>query len=248
MLIMSGGSLVGQNVLDALADRRAGVKLVATNSVATDISLFDFDAAYLVPPTLDDPPAFETRFLDILAEEDPHLVVPCRDDDVVFLADQRERRPELADRLLCGDSDAARATCDKVASWRFARDNGLPFAPSLAKPRRGYASRGVFLVVDEVQLSPVAACRAPGGLRRPALSRRRRSASQACPCSTASKASRPRSRFSSRRRARRGLFLFVQCQPERHQPEVGALRRRDAAELSTRRAWPPLHGRNGAGP
>lgn len=173
MLIMSGGSLVGQNVLDALADRRAGVKLAATNSVATDISLFDFDAVHLVPPTLADPSAFEARFLDILAEEDPHLVVPCRDDDVVFLAGLRERRPELAGRLLCGGSDAARATCDKVASWRFARDHGLPFAPSLAtpatdeeaedfarehgfpllaKPRRGYASRGVFLVVDEAQL------------------------------------------------------------------------------------------------
>ena len=70
---MSGGNQVGQNVLDALADRRSGVTLVATNTVATDISLFDCDAVYLTPKTRGAPAAFERRFSEILALEKPDL-------------------------------------------------------------------------------------------------------------------------------------------------------------------------------
>ena len=94
ILLISGGSLVGQSVLDALADRRSDVELVATNSVPTGISLFDFDAVYLTPETMAAPTAFERRFSEILALERPDLVIPCRDDDVAFLAEYKERRPE----------------------------------------------------------------------------------------------------------------------------------------------------------
>ena len=87
ILLISGGSLVGQKVLDALAGRRSGVELVATNSVPTGISLFDFDAVYLTLETVGAPAAFERRFSEILALERPDLVIPCRDDDVVFLAE-----------------------------------------------------------------------------------------------------------------------------------------------------------------
>ena len=177
ILLISGGNQVGQNVLDALADRRSDVKLVATNTVATDISLFDFDAVYLTPETRGAPAAFERRFSEILAVEKPDLVIPCRDDDVAFLADYKEWRPELATGFLCGNRFTAEATCDKWLSWQFSVDRGLPFAPTLAtpveaqaetfareygfplvaKPRRGSASRGVYLVCNEAQLRRVAA-------------------------------------------------------------------------------------------
>ena len=176
ILLISGGNQVGQNILDALADRRSDVKLVATNTVATEISLFDFDAVYLTPETRGAPAAFERRFSEILALEKPDLVIPCRDDDVVFLADYRERRPELAKAFLCGNRSTAEATCDKWLSWQFSVERGLPFAPTLAtpagaqaeafasehgfplvaKPRRGFASRGVYLVCNEAQLRRVA--------------------------------------------------------------------------------------------
>jgi carbamoyl-phosphate synthase large subunit len=173
ILLLSGGNLVGQNVLDALANRRSSVELVATNSVADDLSLFAFDAVYLVPPTLRDPDAFESRLMEILERERPDLVVPCRDDDVLFLADFKGRRPRMADRLLCGNRFTAEVTCDKWLSWTFCRDHALPFAPSiptpigepeaeefagehgfplLVKPRRGFASHGVYLVFNMAQL------------------------------------------------------------------------------------------------
>lgn len=177
ILLVSGGSLVGQSVLDALADRRSDVELVATNSVPTGIFLFDFDAVYLTPETVGARAAFERRFSEILALEKPDLVIPCRDDDVAFLAEYKERRPELANRFLCGNRYTAEATCDKWLSWRFSVDHGLPFAPTivtpagaqaetfarehgfplLVKPRRGYASRGVYFVFNEAQLRCAAA-------------------------------------------------------------------------------------------
>jgi len=177
ILLISGGNRVGQNVLDALADRRSGVELVATNSVSTDISLFDFDAVYLTPETVGAPAAFERRFSEILALERPDLVIPCRDDDVAFLAEYKERRPELANGFLCGNRFTAEAACDKWLSWQFSVSHGLPFAPTIAtpagtqaetfarehgfpllvKPRRGYASRGIYFVFNEAQLRRAAA-------------------------------------------------------------------------------------------
>ena len=43
LLLLSGASLVGQNVVAALQGRRAGVWLAALNSVAAEPSLYDFD-------------------------------------------------------------------------------------------------------------------------------------------------------------------------------------------------------------
>ena len=47
ILFLSGASLVGQNILSALAGRRAGLHLAAINSVANEPALFDFDEAFL---------------------------------------------------------------------------------------------------------------------------------------------------------------------------------------------------------
>lgn len=93
LLLISGGSLVGHNILDALADRRHEVHLIATNSRAEALSLYDFDTVYLTPTTLGDPMAFETRIMDVIAQEQPDLVIPCRDDDILFLAELGVRRP-----------------------------------------------------------------------------------------------------------------------------------------------------------
>lgn len=176
ILLLSGASLVGQNILAALSGRRETIRLAATNSVVDEPSLFDFDAAYLAPPIHADPEGFETRFTEVLAQYDPDLVVPCRDDDVAFLAGRVARQPRWRGRFLCGSHEVARAMLDKAESWTFSRVHGLPFAPTLdadaspdavrrfardqgfpiiAKPRQGFASRGVRLVLSERQLEQV---------------------------------------------------------------------------------------------
>lgn len=173
LLILSGGSLVGQNLLEALAGRRQHLSLAAASSIPDEPSLFDYDRVYLTPPTL--APGFEARLLELLAAERADLVVPGRDDDVAWLASFGERRPELAARLLCGSRQAAEIMHDKLASWEFARQHTLPFAPTLAaadcadglpagfefpllaKPRRGFASRGIYLLDRPGQLAAIAA-------------------------------------------------------------------------------------------
>ena len=172
LLVLSVGTQVGQNVLTVLAGRRDSLELIATSSVPNEPFVFDYDAVYLVPPTAAEPEAFERRVLDIIARERVDLVIPCRDDDVIALGALRDRRPDLASRLLCGGAETARIIGDKWLSAEFSARHGLPFAPSIAdgaaatraafarehgfpliaKPRRGYASQNVFLISNEAQL------------------------------------------------------------------------------------------------
>ncbi|HET9763056.1 MAG TPA: hypothetical protein VFR50_06045 [Casimicrobiaceae bacterium] len=173
LLVLSVGTRVGQNVLSVLASRRGAVDVVATSSVANEPALFECDAVYLAPPTATEPEAFERLLLEIVANERIDLVVPCRDDDVVFLAALRERRPDVAPRLLCGGAEPARIIVDKWLSAQFSVRHALPFVPSIAsdemhdaaefarrhglplvaKPRRGYASQDVYIVCNEAQLA-----------------------------------------------------------------------------------------------
>jgi biotin carboxylase len=172
LLVLSVGTRVGQNVLTALDGRRRGLVLMATSSVADEPPLFDCDVVYLVPPTASDANAFERALLDIMDRERVDLVIPCRDDDVDFLASLRDRRPELAHRLLCGSAAPAGIISDKWLSAEFSAGHGLPFAasitrgsegerkaflkrhgfPLVAKPRRGYASIGVYMLWNEAQV------------------------------------------------------------------------------------------------
>jgi len=177
ILFLSGASLVGQNILSALAGRRAGLHLAAINSVANEPALFDFDEAFLAGNLKDDPDAFGQRFDQIVEGLQPRLVIPCRDDDVAWLAARAQARPNPALPFLCGAPGPALAMLDKAASATLSTRHGLPYAatlatdtdaarlidfadrhgyPLIAKPRQGFASRGVFLVQNDTQLARLA--------------------------------------------------------------------------------------------
>lgn len=176
VLLLSGTSLVGRNVLECLAGRRASLELATTTSAPDEPAAFDFDAAYLVPEIRHEPAVFSARFREIVAHFEPDLVIPCRDDDVSFLAQERTRVPATTRRLLCGDAAVADAMLDKSESACFSKANRLPFVPTLSsngdfdaarrfaaehgfpligKPRRGYASHGVRIILDAPQLERV---------------------------------------------------------------------------------------------
>jgi carbamoyl-phosphate synthase large subunit len=130
-----------------------------------------------VPTLAHDTRAFEQRMLEIFAREDPDLLVPCRDQDVQWLAELGERRADLRARLLCGASRLAEIANDKWLSYEFCRSHALPFAPSLAsgdttqvstfvrahgfplvaKPRNGVDSKGVLILTTSAQVSAVMA-------------------------------------------------------------------------------------------
>ena len=175
LLLLSGGGHTGTNVMVSLAPRRAGLRLIATSDSPDEPALFSFDAVYLAPKVADDAAAFERRILEIIARENPALVVPCRDEDVQWLAGLRERRPDLGAKLLCGAHAMAVMMNDKWLSFEFAREHGLPFAASLpcidgddaqarvdafvrqyglplvAKPRHGVDSKGVVILTTPAQ-------------------------------------------------------------------------------------------------
>lgn len=172
LLFLSGGSQVGQFIVAALEGRRDGVRLAATTSVSDDPGLWKFDGLYLVPVTAGQTDVFKARLLEILAREPVGLIVPCRDDDVVALAELVEANPALAPMALCGSAHVARTMSDKWASWLLCQTHGLPHArsfiagcgiaaeqfasacgyPLVAKPRDGFSSRGIYLVDNDEQL------------------------------------------------------------------------------------------------
>ncbi|MBI3147948.1 MAG: hypothetical protein HYZ17_05475 [Betaproteobacteria bacterium] len=173
LLLLSGGGHTGANVMATLAARRQELRLIASSDQPDEPTLFAFDAVYLAPPLAEAPAEFEARILAIMTREAVDLIIPCRDEDVNWLAGLRARQPELAPRLLCGAAPLAEVVSDKWLSHEFARQHGLPFArtlptgdaqpisgfleqvglPVVLKPRHGANSRGVFLLDSAAQVA-----------------------------------------------------------------------------------------------
>lgn len=174
LLITAVGSGVGRTLLLALQGRRKNLRIVGLNSEAEAPELFSCDSAWLVPPTADD--GFGPRLQAILATEQPDLVLPGRDEDVLALALLGEARPALAPRLLVGSVAAARLMAHKQAMADFAQARGLPFVPTLStdapdaaaaaqqlvarfgfplitKPASGNGSRGVRVLLGPAPLA-----------------------------------------------------------------------------------------------
>jgi Carbamoyl-phosphate synthase L chain, ATP binding domain len=173
ILFLAGGSQVAQFMLQVLAGRRENLRVIATNSIADDPGLWQFDIVYLVPPTLADATGYESRLAEIFEREHVDLAIACRDDDIVGLARFVEKFPQYKERALCGPASLAVMMSDKLESYRFAKSVGLPFAesfdpqgretasefaarvgyPLIAKPRDGFSSKGVMFVDCEDQLA-----------------------------------------------------------------------------------------------
>ena len=170
ILITSAGSLVGQNILDALEGRRDGVFIIGSNSTAEAANLFRCDLALLAPPAAD--AADWCHFTaELIANEGVDLVLPARDDDVRLLARLRDRHPQLRRVIACGSETVAAILEDKGRSRDFALTHQLPFAasargaaeieallaeagfPLIAKPLAGNGSRGVRVIRDAQELT-----------------------------------------------------------------------------------------------
>jgi carbamoylphosphate synthase large subunit len=173
VLLLSAGSLVGQNIIAALQGRRANLRLIACNSDAQAPLLDECDDVWLLPPHANGATHYTRRLLEILDACKPDLVIPCRDEDTLHIAMLRDDGALGTTRALCGERSLAHAMLDKFESYRISLALGLPFAatvrsncadvelsrfvaqhgfPLIAKPVRGFASRGVHLVFDDTQL------------------------------------------------------------------------------------------------
>lgn len=172
ILITSAGSLVGDAILRCLAGVRGRLTIVGVNSVAAAVA-FGCDRLHRVPPTADGP-AYAAALHRILARERPALVLPGRDADVPALAALAASGAFPGTAFPVPPPSLAPVFFDKSRTHRFARDHGLPFAPTaedpadaaalarrhgyplLAKPRSGAGSRDVFLLHDAAELARAA--------------------------------------------------------------------------------------------
>ncbi|MGV3523081.1 MAG: hypothetical protein ACO1RX_02595 [Candidatus Sericytochromatia bacterium] len=167
LLISSAGSLVAHNLFSALGPRREALTIVGCNSVADSPIAFACDRLYHVSPTAS--PAFADEIAQILSQEQPDVILPGRDRDVLFWAEFAERHPVWAPRIPVGSRAMAAILFDKAATWRFAQAHHLPMAhtlpcgkgateaklnaliaeagwPLIAKPIEGFGSHGVRLL------------------------------------------------------------------------------------------------------
>ena len=168
LLLLSVGSLVGTALLECIdALGRDRFELIGLNSVADAVNNFRTDVCYLSPPA-SDRPALLALLDRVVGEHDPDLIIPTRDDDVVALAHWAAGRDRA--RALVGCAPMAEVIRDKWASCAWAARKGLPFArsaidaagiarlrdevgyPLFAKPRDGFGSNGVRLLLSDAHL------------------------------------------------------------------------------------------------
>ena len=177
ILIISAGSMVSQNILETLKNRRDNISIVGTNA-SPDAPLYDCDKVYLTPLSELPPSNYSKVLCKIIEDESPDIIIPGRDIDVIILAHLKKEFPKIHSRFITGDPKLASLMEDKWLSFQFAQQENLPFAdtihydlqknqagvtdflqrhgfPLLVKPRKGFASKSVSFVMNENQLSNI---------------------------------------------------------------------------------------------
>lgn len=175
LLVLSVGSMVGTNILDAVQALRPRLRVLGLNSVADAHNNFRCDRVYLAPAARD-ADAYWQRVRHVLSIEQPDVVLAGREQDLSLMADWRAQHSVFANRLLVGPPSLTSALTDKLSSHDWAVSRGLPFAPTvaatdptareqalawmaefdcalIAKPRAGNGSRGVRLLLDQAALT-----------------------------------------------------------------------------------------------
>ena len=171
LLIVSVGSLVGQNILDALEfsefNRRDLVHITGTNSLALTPNNFRCDECFLVPPTASG--EYPGRIKAIIKQMKPDLILSARDADTAALKKLKLDDESLPGVLPYGSLESVNLALNKWKSFLFCKKHQLPFAesitrdhsgtpddldkfidktgyPIIAKPIKGFASKGVYFV------------------------------------------------------------------------------------------------------
>lgn len=178
LLITSVGSLLGQNILDSIENRRNLIDVIGMNSIAENPRNFRCDTVYLVHNTNNN--NFLTDFTTIIEKEKPDFILPGRDEDIIFLSDFKNNHKKVFEKTIpFGSSFIPHLLLDKYQTHLFCRKNQLAFAdtflydekskkselntfihkhnfPLLVKPRQGFGSHGVYFVLNHEQLEEFA--------------------------------------------------------------------------------------------
>lgn len=166
LLLVSAGSLVAQNLIEIIQHSREAFHIIGTNSLDDFHTLKELDQFIKSPLTIS--PDIFSFLTSTIENELPDLVIPCRDEDAVVLAKLAEMNPGLSSKISLTDSQLAENFYDKFFSYKMCEEVGLPFAytrlateyesngileaPFILKPKKGFASKGVRLIVNPVQI------------------------------------------------------------------------------------------------
>ena len=175
VLITAIGGNVGQGVFKALRAGRNTYYIVGIDMEALSAGFSLVDKYYQTPRTGD--PAFQKTFEDIVHNEAIEAVYVCSPSELEWFASQKEElESKLGVTVLVNPLRVVHIGSDKLKTAEFLRDAGFCFPltalasdeagvetliakhgfPLIAKPRRGFSSRNVFLLDSPEQIRAAA--------------------------------------------------------------------------------------------
>jgi len=164
------GGGVGQAVLRALQCSALEPDVIGLDVAPASAGLYTCSKGFRLPHA--NHVDYASRLLEVLAAEEVDALIPGSDQELPVLAALQSRLAEAGVRTVVGSPEAVAVCRDKLHTFHFFREAGLPFVqtvpaaqacalveavgfPLLVKPAGGSASRGASVVFDERELSQV---------------------------------------------------------------------------------------------
>lgn len=162
------GSGIGQSVLRSLGFSDLDYRVVGLDISAYNSGIQWVDRPRIVPRVGDE--RYVARLLEIVEQEGIEFLIPGLDSELPVLAALRERLAAIGCHVLVSSPEVIALSADKLETWRWSEDLGLPFVPTwtvtdaleraseldypvIVKPRFGSASAGIRLVTDAAGLA-----------------------------------------------------------------------------------------------
>lgn len=125
LMILSAGGLAAQNILDSLESRRSEVITIGLDASGTHSRISLYDNAHLVSQATNKED-LEKQLLKLIDSENPDMILPGADHDVLFLSSFKEKYSEYQNLIPCGSNDMAKVISDKWLSYQFCIQENLP--------------------------------------------------------------------------------------------------------------------------
>lgn len=165
VLVTAVGGGVGQAILRALKCSSLSLRVVGTDVTPWSTGLYTADKGYLVP-SAGAREAYRARMLEICRGEAIEVLIPGSDPELEPLAELADELEALGCRTIVASPACIRICRDKLETWAFFAERGLPFVetvafadrhrlirdkgyPLVVKPAGGSASVNVEVVSDD---------------------------------------------------------------------------------------------------
>ena len=163
VLVVSGGGFQGQGLLKALRES-SRIRIVLADCTRDNVSRHFADRSRVVPEIARGE-EFLSALLDVCAHEDVSLVMPATGYELRALAQARDRFRERGVWVAVSDQPFLSLVADKGELYPALARAGLPVLPVvepgdpktafplIAKPRAGWGSRGVSILMSAADLA-----------------------------------------------------------------------------------------------